>query len=66
MADVRYRLQTWCLHHPRRTTWIICEFLRFLPLHLKLRNAWWQFRHFGDYEAFDALWQTWQRSTEAK
>lgn len=56
-------LHSWLLNHPCRASWIAAELLRLLPLRTRLGNAWWQFRHFNDHEAFDALWQTWRRST---
>ncbi len=59
---MRLAIQTWCLIHPRRTTWIVCEFVRPLPIRRRFANAWWQVRHFNDRDAFDSLWQTWDQS----
>lgn len=61
---LRYqRVYRWFLSHPSKASWIVVElFLRRLPLRRRFANAWWQFRHYGHTDAFDALWQTWEAS----
>lgn len=62
---MRWRFVAWLLHHPSRTSWILTELLRPLPVSRRLTNAWWQARHFGDVDAFHALWLTYSRSQDA-
>lgn len=59
---MRWALQRWFLNHESRASWIAIEFLRPLSVRRKFANAWWQLRHFGDLDAFDALWQTHRHS----
>lgn len=57
----RWRVSQWLLNHPSRVSWVLIELLR--PWNgRKLRNAWWQIRHYGDVDAFQALYETHRRS----
>ena len=60
MSDNRF--VAWLLNRESRTAWIALELLRPLPPRLRFSNAWWQLRHFGDCDAFHALWLTHDRS----
>jgi hypothetical protein len=57
----RWRIASWLLNHPSRLSWVLVELLR--PRNgRKLRNAWWQVRHYNDVDAFQALYETHRRS----